>query len=65
VGRCLAVVALLTAVLTAAPAPSAIAATPVPAPTGLTATATSAREVLLTWNHHAARGSGGIVAGDR
>jgi fibronectin type 3 domain-containing protein len=50
VGRCLAVVALLTAVLTAAPAPGAIAATPVPAPTGLTATATSAREVLLTWN---------------
>jgi fibronectin type 3 domain-containing protein len=49
VGRCLAIVAVLAAVLTAAPAPSAIAAT-VPAPTGLAATATSAREVVLTWN---------------
>jgi fibronectin type 3 domain-containing protein len=35
---------------TAAPAPSAVAATTVPAPTGLAATATSAREVVLTWN---------------
>jgi len=50
VGRCLAIVALLAAVLTAAPAPSAIAATTVPAPTGLTATAVGPREVLLTWN---------------
>jgi fibronectin type 3 domain-containing protein len=50
VGRCLAIVALLAAVLLVAPAPSAIAAPAVPAPTGLTATATSAREVLLTWN---------------